>query len=199
MADEGGFRPYSSIASGGTGGSPTVAFKILNAESDNIFEGDLMSMEATGTVTACKAVTEVAAVGVFIGCEYTNSDGQRVWSNKYTDTISRDDTVAHILTDPNQLYVIKFSDSDVNTTLTQTAVGLNYDIEFNAGNTTTGKSGMTLDTGTAGATGAAQMKLVGLTNDDGTNPWVGSSSATYTHGIVQIDPQVSFWIASAGI
>ena len=198
MATLGGLRPFSSVSIG-AGSAPTVAFNLAASESDDIFEGDLMVMEATGTVTACKTVIEVAVVGVFVGCEYTNDEGQRVWDNKYTKTIARSDSIAYVNTNPFQLFKIKIATSDVDATLTQEAIGLNYDLDYaGTGSSVTGKSAMTMETVGGAATGQ-QVRLVGLTNDDGSNDLVGDNATTYTHAIVQLSPVQSFWIGLNGI
>jgi hypothetical protein len=179
---------------------PTLPFSIEASTSSDIFEGDLVQPLADGSVIACTAVTNALILGVFTGCEFTNADGQRVWSNKYTQTITGEDTVAYVTCDPFQLYKVAISDSDVNTTLTRADIFLNYDIEYNTGNSTSGLSGMTLDSGTTGVTTAAQVRLVGLVNQDTGQQAAGTvETATYSHGIVMIDPLVSYWLNSAGI
>jgi hypothetical protein len=198
MASEGGFRVYSS-AGVGAGSAPTLPYKIASAESTDIFEGDLVKMVDDGSVVAMSAVTNVAIVGVFVGCEYTNADGQRVWSNKYTSTITQDDSVAFVNVNPHQIYKVKCADSDVDTTITRTEVGLRFDVEFNAGNATTGMSGQVLDTGTSGATTVANIKVVGVINEDGTDGAKGAVGATFTHALVIIDPDISIFGSSAGI
>tara|TARA_R110000751_G_scaffold178280_2_gene284517 strand:+ start:3084 stop:3695 length:612 start_codon:yes stop_codon:yes gene_type:complete len=200
MASEGGLRPYSSLTGTGAGNAPTVSFSIVTGEASNIFQGDVVKLVNDGTVVAMAAAGDEPVLGVFVGCTYVNSDGQTVESNKYTDAIARIDTVAHIIVDPFQLYKIRIADSDVDTTLQRSTIGLNYDIEFNAGNSTTGQSGMVLDGGVTGITTQANLRLVGLTNDDGTSDFDGTattSAKTYTHGIVMIDPQISFWLGAA--
>jgi len=198
MASEGGLRAHSSVGTG-AGSSPTVAYKIASAEATDIFEGDLVKMVDDGTVVAMSAVTDVAIAGVFVGCEYTDSNGQRQWSNKYTDTITQDDTVAFVNSNPHQVYKIRVGTADVDGTTTRTSVGLRFDIDFNAGNSTTGQSGMILDTGTAGATTVANVKVIGVLNEDGTDGAKGAAAKTFTHALVIIDPDISVFGASAGI
>ena len=198
-ASEGGLRVYSA---GGSGYDPsnTMAFNIVASEATDLFHGDVVKLVSDGTVVAMSAVSDTPVLGVFVGCEYTNNDGGMTFSNKYTDAITAEGTTAHVLVNPYQLYTIQISDgSDGNTTLTRLAIGLNYDIEFNTGNSTSGMSGMCLDTSTAGATTAANLRLVGLTNLDGTSDMAGTASTTYSYGIVMIDPKISFWIDGPGL
>jgi hypothetical protein len=165
----------------------------LNGDATDMLQGDLMKMNAAGYVEPSTAVSDVAIVGVFVGCEYTNSEGERVWSNKYTDNISRDDTMAFVNVNPFQLYKIAIANGDTDTTLDQSSIGISYDIEYNTGDTTLGLSGMTIDSGeTPGAT--AQLRVVALTNDDGVDYLTQATATTYSTAIVQIDPATSFWL-----
>ena len=199
MASEGGLMVAGGIVSG-AGGANILPFQIESGVSTDMFEGDLMKfVNASGGVIAAAAAADLAIVGVFVGCEFTNSDGQRVWSNKYVDTISRTDSIAMVNVNPFQLYIVKAGTADVDGTLVRTDIGGNFDLDYNAGNSTTGKSGMILDTGTGQAAGIAQVRLVGVTNQDGTNPTFGAVTDTYTHGIVMIDPLTSYWLAGNGI
>ena len=198
-ASEGGLRVHNTAGSGYSSGGNTMAFNIVASEATNLFQGDVVKTVTDGTVVAMSAVTDTPVLGVFVGCSFTNSDGELIYSNKYVDTIAAEGTTAHVLVNPYQLYVVRIANSDTNTTLTRTAIGLNYDIEFNTGNSTTGVSGMCLDSGEVGAAGAANLRLVGLTNDDGTNDMAGTASTTYSHGIVMIDPSISFWIDGPGL
>lgn len=191
-ADKGGLRSRGSVTAGGAGCTPMQEYKILNNEADVLFEGDLVVMEATGTVTVNSAVGEVGVVGVFAGCEYTNADGQRVWSNKYNTQIARDDTVAFVYSDPFQTYTIAIGTADANTTLTMASIGASFDLEINAGDAQTGMSGMILDSASTPAT-TGQVRIVGLTNEDGTNDSQGDhTTKTFSHAIVQIDPATHF-------
>lgn len=194
MATHGGLRVDSNVLSGE---SVVRSFKILNGDDTDMLQGDLMKMNAAGYVEPSTAAADVAIVGAFVGCEYTNSDGERVFSNKYTDTISRDDTMAFVNVNPFQLYKIAIANGDVDTTLNMASIGMSYDIEYNTGDTTLGLSGMTIDSGAAAAT-TAQVRIVALTNDDGVDYLTRPAATTFSTAIVQIDPSTSFWL-SAGV
>lgn len=196
MATYGGLRPYSGEL---TSGEPIVrGFKIRNGEDDKIFQGDAVMLETTGSVTKGIADAEVNIVGVLSGVEYTNSDGERVWANAYTSTISRDDTIAYVYTDPFQLYIIKVGDgSGGDDVITGADLGASLDFDVtNAGNDTTGMSGILLEDGTEAVT--ARARVVGLTNNNGTNALVEAVASTYTHAIVQLDP-ATMQLLNAGL
>ena len=198
-AGNGGLIPWSA---GGSGYNPsnTMGYPVISGEATDLLQGDVVKCVNNGTVVAMTAVGDTPVVGVFLGCSYTNSDGQPVYSNKYTDTIAGEDIIANVLINPLQLYKVRIANSDANTTLTRvTASFLNFDIEFNAGDTTTGMSGMCLDSGTTGATTAANLRVVGLTNDDSIDPLLGSATTTYSHAIVMIDPEINYWTNGPGL
>ena len=196
-ASKGGLRPYSRL--GGYNSSNTVGFWIAKSESNNFFQGDLVLMSSTGDILPSTAVDDVTAVGVFNGCEYVDSSGVLRQTNFYNDTIAQDGMRAFVTVDPFQAYKIRIANSDANTTMTRTDIGKNYDIEYNGGSTTTGRSGMCLGS-TTGVTTAAQLKLLDLVNDDGTDrPTDASSTTTYTHGIVVLDPTISYWLTVTGV
>tara|TARA_R110000824_G_scaffold151635_2_gene322673 strand:- start:377 stop:961 length:585 start_codon:yes stop_codon:yes gene_type:complete len=191
MATHGGLRADSSVT---TGESVIRSFKIFNTDATDMLQGDLMMMNAAGYVEPSTAITDVAIVGVFTGCEYTNSDGQRVRDNKYVDTVNRDDTIAFVNVNPFQLYKIACANSDVDTTIDQSAIGMSYDVEYNTGDVTIGSSGMNLDTGGTVAT-TGQLRVVAVTNNAGVDYLTQATATTYSTAIVQIDPDTSFWLS----
>ena len=79
----------------------------------NIFYGSVVIINASGyinisTATGADITTNnlggsgVGAIGVFVGCEYTNAQGQRIWSQYYpantTGVVN-----AYVVTDPNEI------------------------------------------------------------------------------------------------
>lgn len=113
-------------------------------------------------------------VGTFMGVEWTDSDGKRRVSNKWTASTAGTDIVAWITTDPAIVYEIQ---SDA--ALTQLMIGEQFDFNTATGNDTTGLSTTTLDVGSTAAN--AGLRLLGL--------WPGIDNAwgdTYVVGFVNI-------------
>jgi hypothetical protein len=193
MAIYGGLRPYIG---GLTSGEPIIqGFKIASAEGDDLFQGDTIQMEAAGSVTVNNADAALNIVGVLSGVEYTNADGERVYTNKYNVDITRDDNIAYVYTNPFQEYIIRVTDgAGANATLTQAAIGLSAD--FDTTNAINGNSGITLENDTLAIT--ARARIVGVSNDDGVNPLTQAAATTYTHAIVQLDP-ATLQLLNAGI
>ena len=196
MATYGGLRPYIG---GLTSGEPIVqAFKIANGETDDLFQGDTIQMEAAGSVTVNNADAAVNIVGVLSGVEYTNSDGQRVYTIIYTETIARDDNIAYVYTNPFQLYIVKVgSGGGADDVITGADVGASLDFDVtNSGNSTSGLSGLLLEDGTEAVT--ARARVVAVSNNHGTNPMMEAVATEYTHAIVQLDP-ATLQLLNAGL
>ena len=106
--------------------------------------------------------------------------------------ISRDDNVAFVIVDPLQLYTVRVGTGGTEGTITQTSIGMSLDIDStNAGNGTSGLSGLMAKTGTEAT--SARVRIVGVSNDDGTDPNLEAAATTYTHAIVMIDPVTSLY------
>lgn len=123
---------------------------IAATNSTAIFTGDAVIpvvSSATGYITRATAGTQPLA-GIFVGCKYY-SLSQRQWVNsRYwpgTTSDVSDAIEAYVIDDPNALFRVQ-SDS---TGITFAKVGQNAQLIAGAGNTTTGLSGMTLNSTTA--------------------------------------------------
>lgn len=196
MATYGGLRPYNSGASGGE--ATVQAFKIVSGVSDNLFQGDTIKQLSTGGVTVGNADGDVNIIGVLQGVNYTNSEGERVYSNSYQDTINRTDSIAFVYTNPFQLYICKVGNgSGVDDVILGSDVGMSIDFDVNnVGNATTGQSGVLLEDGTEAVT--ARARIVAVSNDNGTDPLTEAVASEYTHAIVQLDP-ATMQLLGAGI
>lgn len=199
MATYGGLRPYTN---GPNTGEPVVrGFKIASASTTDMYQGDCVQITTHGEVEEGNVDTDSKIVGVLSGVEYTNSAGERVYTNYYKGSvapITQDDSIAYVYSDPFQLYICKVGNgSGVDDVITNADVGMSIDFDVtNAGSTASGLSGILLEDGTELAT--ARARIVGVSNDDGTNSLLSSRTSTFTHGIVQLDPGVS-WLLGVGI
>lgn len=138
-----------------------VAGTIASGYASNIFLGSPVGYIADGSIAlAAAGGTAVAgACGAFQGVEYTPVSGIRTVSNMWPASVAGTDIIAYFTNDPNITYEIQ-----ANATLTQAAIGAQYDWSANAsanGNTTTGISTVTLDVASAAAN--AGLRVVGLT------------------------------------
>lgn len=188
----GGFTEYPIVSStdGATGG-----------ETDDMYTGCFMLQEISGFVTAL-AVTPTGAgaatstVGVAVGFRYINSDGEPVWSQKYTGNAANQEAYAFIADDPTQHFIVS---SDGATA--QADMGLNANVvsssgtpaTISQGTTATGLSTNVLDFSSQGAGSTLSLRLISIpkdgTNEDSSTPNV----------IVKINPGVHQLLNSTGL
>ena len=111
-------------------------------------------------------------IGTFSGVEWTDSEGRRRVSNKWTASTAGTDIVAYATLDPAIVYTIQS-----NATMTAADIGAQYDFTAASGNTTTGLSSQMLDV--ASLANNASLRVIGL--EPGTNSAWGD-----TYVIVQV-------------
>ena len=106
-----GFRPLGKL-----GGNPAAGgqdqYVIVDNYSSSIFQGDIVKLNATGGVIVVDTSALSSVLGVFNGCliESDPSTKKPKWSNFYTQTnITQGEIQAYVITDPNQLYLVKVS------------------------------------------------------------------------------------------
>ena len=130
-----------------------------------IFNGDIVELSG-GNVTRSNQAVFTKALGVFLGCKYTNpTTKQPTWSNTYPASTVAADIFAQVADDPDQVYMIQLTAAT-----TAASLGLNANPVTGTGSATTGKSGVRLDQSTITTTNTLLMRIVGLVNEPG-NLW----------------------------
>jgi len=157
-------------------------------EATNIFNGQLVALGSDGYIALATgdgsdATTNnlggssIGAIGVFVGCSYTNDQGQTVHSQYYPSGALNG--VAYVVDDPNVLF-----EADLNIAATQTMIGNNTDLaavqSTSTGSTTTGNSTSSLD-GSAVATTTKAFKIVALRPSTGTEAVLVKINPDYHH------------------
>ena len=175
--------PYGLIPVNLLGGQvfsgSTRQIPIQTAHGTSIYFGDVVLMSSNGCITtAVLTVTTVNVVGIFMGCSYINSSGQRIYGQYYPSlTAGTPDTpsaiTAYVADDPD--LVMKTAIVSGTTTVAQATranlVGGNTALVANAGSTTTGNSAHCVLNSTA-TTAAIPFKVVDVVPD--TAPATGS-------------------------
>ena len=134
-----------------------VAMTIESGYNANILQFQPVKIGASGTIEAA-AATEAAIVGTFMGVEFTDTDGRRRVSNKWTAGTSATDIVAYVTTDPSIVYEIQADSS-----LVVGDIGTQMDFDsVTAGNTTVGLSQAMLDVASKTTSGSALCRVVNL-------------------------------------
>lgn len=157
------------------------AMTILTGYASNIFANSpvkiIPSSTGEGTIAVATAGDADGFIGTFQGVEFTDSDGRRRVSNKWTASQAATDIVAYVTLDPSITYEIQS-----NAALAVADIGKQYDFSTPGGNTTTGLSSQSLDVASVvTGSGTAQLRLIGIVAGPDNN-W----GDTYVNALVQI-------------
>lgn len=152
-----GMRPLGNLSASGS--QKQFGYEIADNQAGAIYQGDLVTIY-DGYLVQFDPASHTAAVGVFNGCNYIDpTTGKPTWKNYYPGSvnITQGKIIADVLDDPNQLFIIQ---NDGTSAVAN--YGKNADVVMGTGSTTTGVSGMELDTSTIANTAALNVKIVGL-------------------------------------
>ena len=141
-----------------------VAMTIESGYNANILQFQPVLISSTGNIQAAGASTPF--VGSFMGVEFTDTDGRRRVSNKWTAGTSATDIIAYVTTDPAIVYEIQ---SDATLTIADIGSQMDFD-SVTAGSTTTGLSAAMLDVASKTTSGSALCRVVNL-QPDVNNAW----------------------------
>lgn len=152
------------------------AMTILTGYATTIYQNQPVKIvpSSTGEGTIAAAAVNDRFIGTFQGVEWTDSDGRRRVSNKWTGATAGTDIVAYVTIDQTITYQIQS-----NAALAVTDIGKQFDFSAASGNTTTGLSSQTLDVASAAANAA--VRLIGIVPGPD-NAW----GDTYVNALVQI-------------
>ncbi len=146
-------------------------------EATNLYNGQVVIIGADGyialatgtgmdlTSNSVSGTSGVGAIGVFVGCEYTNAEGQQLFAQHYpTGTANGGPIKAYVVDDPSVLF-----QAQLDGTGAQTIIGANTGFaaaqSTSTGNLATGNSTSALDATVQ--TAAAAFRVVGHVSDPG--------------------------------
>lgn len=149
-----GFQPSRKLGSAPNNLGITE-YTIADGYATSIFKGDVVKVNATGTIELAAAGDRV--VGVFLGCAYAQADGTPTEARYWPASTSSATTVtAKVSDDPNQTYNVVG-----NAALTTVYPGDLYDTVIGTGSTITGNSAAQMDvTGGTVLIGLSTVKVV---------------------------------------
>lgn len=151
-----GFRPVRYLNGAPWTGAAT-RYKTQASDATAIFMGDAVKLDGgsdgNGVRTVTQATAGAAVLGVVVGIVVDplliNSPQYRVASTART---------LMVVDDPNVLFEVQ--EDAVGGALASNSVGLNASLVVGSGSTTTGQSGMQLDTSTAATTATLELKII---------------------------------------
>ena len=121
----------------------------IQSVSTTIFNGDLVLIAdgvVKSTVTSTSEITVAnqanLTAGVFVGCQYVNTQGQTVQSQYYPGNAAASNAIAYVVVDDKAAYKVAVTNgSGVMSSTTTKAIGVNLAVDQEAGSVTTGNSG----------------------------------------------------------
>lgn len=199
-----GLRPVNEIGGLPYAGSTRMFLIDPAGTASNIYYGSPVYVNANGylavaTATGADATTNgfpvgtanTGIVGVFVGCSYTNAQGQIIYA-QYYPTGTTGVIQAYVVDDPNVVFQVQSAGS-----VTQAALGANVFFSTSAvatGSTTTGNSTASVVAGSSATVNSAAFRVVGFVNAPGSA--VGDA---YTDILVKINPGYHSYTNAVGL
>lgn len=184
-----GFRPVKYLNGASWSGAANAYF-VPASDATVIMVGDAVALAgdaraATGVPTVTRLATATGIpVGIVVGILFTGmGDTQNVppVTDLNTPVYRRANTDRYLLVvdDPQVVYEVQLAGAGPAAATVTAAVGLNGQFTLTAGNTTSGTSGMQLDSAGQATTATLPLKIVGLPNRPDNIPG---------------DPFISYWV-----
>jgi len=205
--------PYGFRAVNELGGLPyagsTRSFPINPAGyAVNIYNGSLVYVAASGYLQICTATgadgttnalptgtTLTGAVGVFVGCTYTNAQGQIIYSQYYpanTASVQGSTITAYVIDDDRAVFQVQ-ADGSVTFAALGANVYLSAAQSTSTGSTTTGNS--TTAVSATAVTTTAAFRVVGFANV----PGFSAAGDAYTDILVKFNPGYHSYSNAVGL
>lgn len=170
-----GFRPVAYL-----GGAPwngkARKYVIPSGDSTAVFLGDLVKLSGTDAEDGFVAVTRATAAGAVIGAvvavdpvrtDRTTLQGGGTFDLNLSQMYRPASTKMYVWVADEPDLVFEAQEDGIGGGLTAAQMGLNIDFVAGAGSTTTGTSGMVVDSSTANTTATLPLKLLGLAQRPG--------------------------------
>ena len=163
---------------------------IAPAYATAILNGDTVQINTSGYLIAKTATATGDSVGVLVGCQYVNSNGQTVQGQYYPAALSTSTNMAfgYVVDDPNAIFkvVATVAASTTPTAYDRTIVGSNVALVAGAGSTTTGDSAYGIDGSSANTTNTLPIRVIDVVPDTATG-LPGVAATTYYEFLVKFN------------
>jgi hypothetical protein len=149
-----------------------------------IFNGDVVEIDSTGYLVKSTSTNAATPVGVCLGGQYVNSNGQTV-QGQYIPALASttaNPAYAYVVDDQQALFKVAVVTSGTTMgTASRADVGSNLPLVLNAGSTTTGDSAVGVTLTGAGTTATIPMRVIDVV------PETATSAGVYTELLVKIN------------
>lgn len=174
-----------------TGQSRTGKYTILSTYASAIYSGDLVKLHTDGTLNIGDGTSP--ALGVFAGCEYTDSTGKPVISPYWPASTTATNIVAYVYDDQQTVFQVGVTANASG--YDQTVVGQQANLSnVGTGSAVTGKSAASVATAAIAAGTLAQVRVVGYVDGEVYN----ATTNPYPQLLVQLS-EVQFAPNTAGV
>jgi hypothetical protein len=181
-----GFKPIQRL-DGLPYAGQTRLIPIAASYATAILNGDTVVVDTTGFLVAKTTTTSGDSVGVLVGCQYVNSNGQTVQGQYYPAAASTASSpaYAYVVDDPYATFKVVAANGNTTTPTgyTRALVGSNVAIVAQVGSTATGDSYYGID-GASSTTSAYPIRVVDVVPD---TSYVSGGTTYYYEFIVKIN------------
>lgn len=147
-----------------------------------MYYGDVVELDVGGVVGTATSLTGGYKLGVFVGCQYVNTQGQTVQSNFYPGSSAASNAIAYVVDDPYAVFKVAVTTSGgVIATVTRAAVGTNVTALAGTPNTVSGDSGASILNTSPAATDTFPFRVVAVV------PETATGANAFTEVIVKIN------------
>jgi len=191
--------PYGLIPINLIGGqvfaSATRSIPITSGSATDIFFGDVVKLNSSGTLSKDVGTNAATPVGVFLGCSYTDPTFGLTFRQYYPANTVASDIVAFVQDDPDALYKVAVVSSGTTIgTVTRANVGENAVLVQNAGNTDTGNSRVAISS-TLGTTATFPIRIIDVIAE--TSP--ADYPASFTEVVVKWNQGLHQYLNPTGV
>lgn len=191
--------PYGLIPINLIGGQvfagATRQIPITSASATAIFFGDVVKLNANGTLDKDTGTSAATPVGVFLGCSWTDPTFGKTFRQSYPGAVTAADITAYVQDDPDALYKVAVVSS--GTTIgfvNRTAVGNNAVLVQNAGVTATGNSRVAISA-TTNTTSTWPVRIIDVVSETTT----AGNPGSYTEVIVKWNQGMHQYLNPTGV
>ena len=173
-----GFQPLNRVDGMPYAGA-TRQYSVTQAGA--MYDGDLIELDVGGVVGTASSLTSGAKIGVFVGCQYTNSSGQTVQAQYYPGS-SVTNAIAYVIDDPMAAFKVAVTTSgNAISTVTRAAIGTNVTALAGTPSAITGNSGQSILNTSPAADATFPIRVIAVV------PETATGANAFTEVIVKIN------------
>jgi hypothetical protein len=175
-----GFQPINRVDGMPYAGA-TRQIAIASNYNTAIFAGDLVVVVTGGTLQKYTGTTTGSPVGVFMGVQYVNAQGQTIQAQYYPGS-SVSNAVAYVVDDPLAAFKVAVTASDsAMSSAARAAIGANMAVVQGSGSTISGDSGQSVLAGSEDTTATLPIRVIDVV------PATATGTDTFVELVVKIN------------